>query len=90
MSTDTLRNPPTVTTTLTWYRPTDTTPFAVAGHEGPLLAVLNADRCGPGAHEVWFIGGAWEDSDGMAFDDADVLAFAIPGVPDLKALGVVP
>lgn len=88
MSTDVMRNPPTVSTTLVWYRRADTTPFAVAGYEGPLLAVLNADRYGPGTHQVWFIGGEWQDDDGMAFDEADVLAFAIPGVPDLKALGV--
>jgi hypothetical protein len=87
MSCDVMRNPPTVATTLTWYRPSDTTPFAVSGHEGTVLAMLNEDKFGPGPQEVWFIGGEWQDSEGGAIHLADILAFAIPTAPDLKLFG---
>ena len=86
MSTDVMRNPPTVQTTLTWYRPGDTTPFAVAGHEGTVLAMLNADRYGPGVQEIWFLGGQFEDSEGGRIDDTDILAWSIPVAPDLLML----
>ena len=82
-----MRNPPTVTTTLTWYRPSDTTPFAAAGHLGTVLALLNEDKYGPGPQEVWFMDSGWEDSEGGTIDQDDILAFAIPIAPDLRLLG---
>lgn len=88
MSTDVMRNPPSVQTTLTWYRPSDTTPFAVSGIEGTVLAVLREGKYGAGVQEIWFLGGQWEDSEGGAIDEDDILAFAVPEVPDLEALGV--
>lgn len=87
MSTDVMRNPPTVTTTLTWYRPSDTTPFAVSGHLGIVMAVLNEDKYGPGVQEVWFLDSGWEDSEGGTIHEADILAFAVPQAPDLKLFG---
>lgn len=83
MGVDVMRNPPMVTTALTWYRPSETTPFAVCGHIGPLLAVLDADKYGPGPREVWFMDGGWEDSEGGEIEQADILAFAIPEAPDM-------
>ena len=82
-----MRNPRTVQTVLTWHLPTETTPFAVAGHEGPVLAVLDEDKYGPGVQQVWFLGGRWEDSECSEIADADVIAFAVPDQPDVKAFG---
>jgi len=85
-----MRNPPTVTTTLTWYHPADTTPFAVSGHEGTVLAVLNEDTYGPGVQEVWFVNGEWQDSDGAEIVVGDILGFAIPATPDLGPISRIP
>lgn len=87
MSNDVMRNPPTVATQLVWYRPNDTTPFAVSGHLGTVLAMLNEDKFGPGPQEVWFLDNGWEDSDGASIHEADILAFAIPQAPDMKLFG---
>lgn len=83
-----MRNPPAVQTTVTWYRPTDTTPFAVCGHLGPVMALLNEDKYGPGVQEVWFLDSGWEDSEGGDVDVDDILAFAVPEAPDLDAFEV--
>lgn len=87
MACDVMRNPRAVQTVLTWYLPEDTTPFAVAGHEGTVLAMLDEDKYGPGPQEVWFLNGSWEDSEGTEIDGADILAFAIPAAPDFKLFG---
>jgi hypothetical protein len=77
MSLDVLRNPTAVPFAGTWYRATETTPFAISGQCGPVLAVLTEDVYGPGPREVWFGDNGWEDSEGRSIDDAHVHWFAL-------------
>lgn len=84
MSTDTMRNPSVTTTVLRWYKPTETTPFALCGHIGPVLVQVNPEKFGCRVREVWFGDDGWAEMDGAPFDDADILAFAIAD-PDDRA-----
>ena len=81
MSVDVMMNPPFVETPLRWYSPADTTPFALCGHLGPVLAAVPFEKFGSTVKEIWFGDNGWEDNEGAPFDESDVLAFAIPRPP---------
>jgi len=82
MSVDVVRNPaPFAETVLRWYSPQETTPFALCGHIGPVLAQMDPGRHGSGVREVWFGDDGWEMTDGQALDVGDIRAFAIAYPP---------
>ncbi len=79
-----MRNPSVTTTVLRWYKPTETTPFALCGHIGPVLVQVDPEKYGGRVREVWFGDDGWEHLDGMPHDEADIIAFAIAD-PDARA-----
>lgn len=79
-----MRNPSVTTTVLRWYKPTETTPFALCGHIGPVLVQVDPEKYGGRVREVWFGDDGWEQMDGTPFDEVDILAFAIAD-PDARA-----
>lgn len=83
MSVGVMRDPPFVATQLRWYSPAHTTPFALAGYIGPLLAQVDPDKYGGQWVDVWFGDNGWETPEGASFDEDDILAFAMPEVPSV-------
>lgn len=78
MSLDVNSNPATATTTLTWYKASETTPFAVAGDECHFVLVqLDPGGWGEGARELYFGDDGYEWPNGTPIDSDDVVAFAI-------------
>lgn len=82
MAVDVMKTPPFVETPLRWYSPKQTTPFALCGHLGPVLVLVPTSKFGATPFEtVWFGDNGWETEEGDPFDEADILAFAIPRPP---------
>ena len=81
MAIDVMRNPTYSVTLMRWYKPSETTPFALCGHIGPVLAQVDPEKYGGSVRELWFGDEGWQHNDGQAFDEADVLAFTIPRAP---------
>jgi hypothetical protein len=85
MALDVMRNPPSVEVMVTWYRASQTTPFAVCGHIGPVLAMLEEKVYGPWAQEIWFGDNGFETSEGDPIDSDEIHWWALlPASPDAK------
>jgi hypothetical protein len=84
MSLDVMRNPSFVVSELRWYKPAETTPFALCGRIGPVLAHVDPAKYGSAVREVWFGDNGWEHNDGEPFEEADILAFAIASAPGVE------
>lgn len=78
MAVDVVSNPIGVPTELRWYSPKETTPFAVGGYIGPVLATVPFSKYGAMVREVWFGDDGWAHLDGQPIDENDILSFAIP------------
>lgn len=78
MAVDVMSIPSTVVTELVWYSPKETTPFAVCGVIGPVLATVPFSKYGAMVREVWFGDNGWAHLDGEPIDEDDILSFAIP------------
>ena len=81
MAIDVMSEPTYSVTLLRWYKPSETTPFALCGHIGPVLAQVNQEKYGGWPRELWFGDDGWQQIDGQGVDEDDVIAFAIPRAP---------
>lgn len=85
MAVDVMRNPSSVDVVVTWYRPSETTPFAVNGHIGPVLAMLTESVYGPWAQEIWFGDNGYETSEGEPIADEHIHWWALmPAAPQVE------
>ncbi len=81
MSVDVMSAPSYSETVLRWYKPTETTPFALCGHLGRVLVQVDPSKHGSAVCEMWFGDNGWEDMSGQALGPGDVIAFAIAHPP---------